>query len=1035
MIDWRLISRQMPRHLSVLISFFCCLAFVSEGRATEHNGLINWAGKGDFGGTGLFQTRTARSSADGLFEVGYSHIFPYKRYYLTLQGLPWLEGTFRYTDIENRLFSPFVSFSGTQTFKDRGADISIRLLEESKYSPALAVTFQDGLGTGQFSGEYLSATKRFYDLDVTLGITWGYAARSNRFKNPLAVLSSHFADRQGSIVTGGSLNVNDYFSGEFVAPYGGVAYRTPIDGLVFKFEYDPNDYQLEPQSNVLAFASNINYGFVYRPQSWFEASAAFERGNSYMVRFSLLSNLHDPGLPKSDPLPKKIKPRAEVEKDLMEYAGEEERPWWYLPVIEDIQNDLKEYLPKLTRIEKANEAAVAEMYEGFHREGLDIGAVETKEQNVQIVVSATNRDFDSRNYESIAKLVITAFPEQSEEITFLPDEAERGITISRKDLDDSIVVDHFFERMEAYGLSVGNLKLSHSSAEIFYTPLRGHAKASIQAAQLVLRSLPMPVKEITFILLTEGVEVDRTTYARDEIVRESIVDDLFSNLEQINVNLESIDIAGSILELTISEMGEGASAKYTEIALIVEDAVPLEISEIIVVQPLQPDKVSRVRIQRSVEANTSDEKWLTSGVSMVSEGAKTPQWSTDDREFIAERLFSALREFQISAEAIDLNGFRVTVYGSTRKYRQNARNIGRAMRVISNNIPSEIEELEFVTMSSGMEVSRAMIRREDLEKADVKESSIEEIWANGEISKPRSGIFFPETAVTAKHRYPSLDWTFKPKMRNQLGGPEQFLLYELYLTAGFDAALWRGLNITGRANRSLFDNFDKIKFGSSSVLPHVRSDIKEYLQESEKYSVSRVQANYYFSPMDEWYSRASVGIFEQMFGGYSAEVLHRPFDSRLAVGLEVNRVWKRGFEQRFKFQDYKVTTAHLSLYYEFPWYDIQGKVQIGQYLAGDRGATYTASRRFDSGISMGLWTTFTDVTAEEFGEGSFDKGFFIRIPFELFLTNSTRQAGTFAFRPITRDGGAILSVQGRLHGITSGGSRGEVMREWNRFLD
>jgi hypothetical protein len=70
---------------------------------------------GDFGGIGLLEMRTARFGPDGLFNIGYSRVDFYKRYALSIQILPGLEATFRYTEIRNRLYSNIETFSGTQT--------------------------------------------------------------------------------------------------------------------------------------------------------------------------------------------------------------------------------------------------------------------------------------------------------------------------------------------------------------------------------------------------------------------------------------------------------------------------------------------------------------------------------------------------------------------------------------------------------------------------------------------------------------------------------------------------------------------------------------------------------------------------------------------------------------------------------------------------------------------------------------------------------------------------------------------------------
>ena len=57
----------------------------------------------DFGGVGLLQTPTARFARDGQFTAGYNHVDPYDRYFVTLQAMPWLETTLRYTSVNNRL--------------------------------------------------------------------------------------------------------------------------------------------------------------------------------------------------------------------------------------------------------------------------------------------------------------------------------------------------------------------------------------------------------------------------------------------------------------------------------------------------------------------------------------------------------------------------------------------------------------------------------------------------------------------------------------------------------------------------------------------------------------------------------------------------------------------------------------------------------------------------------------------------------------------------------------------------------------------
>ena len=57
---------------------------------------------------------------------------------------------------------------------------------------------------------------------------------------------------------------------------------------------------------------------------------------------------------------------------------------------------------------------------------------------------------------------------------------------------------------------------------------------------------------------------------------------------------------------------------------------------------------------------------------------------------------------------------------------------------------------------------------------------------------------------------------------------------------------------------------------------------------------------------------------------------------------------------------------------------------------------------------IGLWATMTNVSSEEFGEGSFDKGIFLRVPLDRFLNKNVRASYSTRIRPIQRDGGARL---------------------------
>lgn len=57
-------------------------------------------------------------------------------------------------------------------------------------------------------------------------------------------------------------------------------------------------------------------------------------------------------------------------------------------------------------------------------------------------------------------------------------------------------------------------------------------------------------------------------------------------------------------------------------------------------------------------------------------------------------------------------------------------------------------------------------------------------------------------------------------------------------------------------------------------------------------------------------------------------------------------------------------------------------------------------------MRMGAYATFPHVSVKQFGEGSFDKGIYLSIPFDLMLPRSTTSRADIVWSPLTRAGGA-----------------------------
>ena len=203
---------------------------------------------------------------------------------------------------------------------------------------------------------------------------------------------------------------------------------------------------------------------------------------------------------------------------------------------------------------------------------------------------------------------------------------------------------------------------------------------------------------------------------------------------------------------------------------------------------------------------------------------------------------------------------------------------------------------------------------------------------------------------------------------------------------------------------SIADNFDDLTIPPVNTYPaQVRSDIKDYLRNiDEGIIIGRAQLDYHITPKKNHHLMFTGGILEEMFSGFGGEYLYFKSNSNYAIGFEIFNVKKRDYKMRFGTQDYENTTHSLNFYYRnYDYIPFDMKISYGEYLAGDEGTTFELSRSFINGTKFGVFASFTDVSSEQFGEGTFDKGIFFNIPiYGNFIS--------YTWRPLTKDPGARL---------------------------
>ncbi len=272
-----------------------------------------------------------------------------------------------------------------------------------------------------------------------------------------------------------------------------------------------------------------------------------------------------------------------------------------------------------------------------------------------------------------------------------------------------------------------------------------------------------------------------------------------------------------------------------------------------------------------------------------------------------------------------------------------------------------------------------------------------------------------------KINYPVFDYALNPNLISHIGSPSGFYF------GGIDLNLagileFKYFQISSTYNIRLYDNFERLNYDPNATkLPQVRTNIQEYLKKS-KNSFDELTINFFNQVTSEHNFLFSAGHLEQMFSGTHFEYLYKPTNSLFSLGLEFSTVKQRDFNGSFdSFLDYQTNTYHLNTYLAEPKHRLIFHLSYGKYLAKDEGFTFDVSRRFKNGASMGVYFSLTNISKEDFGEGSFDKGIYFQYPLNIFNKNrNTNSFSSFHYKPITRDGAAKLNVPKRLQSLTQG---------------
>lgn len=309
-------------------------------------------------------------------------------------------------------------------------------------------------------------------------------------------------------------------------------------------------------------------------------------------------------------------------------------------------------------------------------------------------------------------------------------------------------------------------------------------------------------------------------------------------------------------------------------------------------------------------------------------------------------------------------------------------------------------------------------------------------FGNGEMGPHELNLITPMSEVSYPNQWCDLE-IYKnnrdcfnievlPKTHSFFGSSKGKFKYSLGLNAGFNGFLPGNIYYSTLFGYNILSNLHHISPTdrlNPSHLIQVRTDIIRYFRQ-ECITVDEAYLQKIWNLGKGWYSRVSLGLFEEEYGGLAGQFLYCPVNKPFAIGLEGALLGKRtlngiGFTNKIRKLKFLPNGAFilthkkfigsqffLNFYYDWKWLNIRFKLMAGKFLANDWGTRFELSRKFESGLTISIWYTLTNGHDIINGSVYHDKGIAFSMPLDIFYTCYDRDYWHYGLSAWLRDVGA-----------------------------
>lgn len=403
--------------------------------------------------------------------------------------------------------------------------------------------------------------------------------------------------------------------------------------------------------------------------------------------------------------------------------------------------------------------------------------------------------------------------------------------------------------------------------------------------------------------------------------------------------------------------------------------------------------------------------------------------SNNPKEKLATQLEQAFKEQKLTVIKIAAQDSELFLSVSNTTYRNRAALLERILLILEPLVGSKFQQIHLTLEIDGYPLQTYSFSDEELKQISHSKSRL---CAIKQSLIPTSAEPFPssyDAQLLYQNKKPLLNYALTPRMLFFFGGAKGKFKYQFDAIGSLKGVLWNKLFFELAYSYPVVGSIPEINEAAKknpSHLFNVRTDtLNYYKNHTGILEKAYIQHSRYLGHNS--FSRLAVGCFESAYAGVAAEWLYYPPESSFAVGVDGFIGKKRSYtglafqnkvgiieDQILTFHPFTPYQGFIDFYYFMPTLQLDTRLSMGRFLAGDVGARIELERYFDNGFSFNIWYTITDAQDLVHGKIYRDKGISFSIPLDFFMEKSNRKTVGSAAAVWLRDSGAKAKTGKRL---------------------